>query len=83
MACSQTLQFVPAKERWSAGLLARYAVNDKATFNARVEHVWVHENNAYPGSPYSVLTQSLQPIPGVPALSSTGWQGAIGANVGF
>lgn len=80
---SQTLQFVPAKERWAAGLLARYAVNDKATFNARVEHVWVHENNAYPGSPFSLLTQSLQPISGVPALSSTGWQGAIGANVGF
>ena len=80
---SQTLQFVSAKERWSAGLLARYAVNEKATLNARLEHVWIHEDNSYPGSPFSLLTDSFQPIPGVPALSGTGWQGAIGANVGF
>jgi hypothetical protein len=80
---SQTLQFVPAKTRWSAGLLARYAVSDNATFNARVEHVWIHESDAYPASPFSVLTDSFQPIPGLPAISSAGWQGALGANVTF
>ena len=80
---SQTLQFVPAKKRWSAGLLARNAVSDKVTFNARVEHVWIHEDVSYPAGPLSVLTDSFQLIPGVPALSSTGWQGAIGADVRF
>jgi hypothetical protein len=80
---AQTLQFVPAKNRWSAGLSARNAVNDKVTFNARVERIWIHENTAYPGSPFSVLTNTLQPIQGMPAISSNGWQGSIGADVGF
>jgi hypothetical protein len=53
------------------------------TFNARVEHVWIHEDVSYPAGPLSVLTDSFQLIPGVPALSSTGWQGAIGADVRF
>jgi hypothetical protein len=80
---SATLQFVPAKERWSAGALARYAASEKVSFNARVERVWVHESVSYPGTPFSLLTESLIPIQGVPAISSTGWQSAVGANVSF
>ena len=80
---SATLQFVPAKERWSAGALARYAASDKVSFNARVERIWVHESVSYPGSPFSLLTESLIAIQGVPAISSTGWQSAVGANVSF
>jgi hypothetical protein len=78
---SQTLQFVSAKERWTAGLLARYAATERILFNARVEHVWIHENPSYPASPFSLLTDSFIPTQAVPAISSTGWQGAFGATV--
>lgn len=78
---SRTLQFVSAKERWSAGLLARYAATEKVSFNARLEHVWVHEQASYPASPFSFLTESIIPTQGVPAVTSTGWQGSFGATL--
>jgi hypothetical protein len=81
-----TLQFVPAKERWAAGAVARYAASDKLTFNARVEHVWTHEdenlaNNG--GLEFSVLANALVPGSSVPVVSSTGWQAAAGFNLVF
>jgi opacity protein-like surface antigen len=76
-----TVQFVPAKERWSAGLLAQYAPDKVFSFNARVERVWTHENTA-PGLPFgqmfSVLANSSVTAFTVPVVSSTGWQFVVG-----
>lgn len=81
-----TVQFVPAKERWAAGMLARYAPNQTVTFNARVTRVWTHENEnpAFPSdAKFSVLTGGNQLAFTVPVLSSTGWQFAFGATTIF
>jgi hypothetical protein len=81
-----TFQFVPAKTRWAAGLLARKAVTDKATLNARVERVWVHEDEhpTLPDGTQFSPNQGLKVDPQTnPAVSSTGWQAAVGLNVGF
>lgn len=80
-----TLQFVPAKERWAAGLLARYAASERVTFNARAEHVWTEQRDSSGGAKTSLLLvpPSLLPIAGAPAISSTGWQFAAGANIRF
>jgi hypothetical protein len=75
------LQFVPAKERWTAGLLARYTANEYVSFSARLEHIWLHEHAGYIASPFSFLTESIIPIQAVPAVTSTGWQGALGATL--
>ena len=82
---STTLQFVPAKTRWAAGGLARYAVNDAVTLNARVECVWTHENDrpAQDDVLFSVLANAFVPGSPIPAISSTGLQVAFGANVKF
>ena len=81
-----TLQFVPEKERWSAGLLARYAPNNSLSFNAKIEHVWTHENDA-PGLPNSQLLSILagSTVAGftVPVISSNGWQFAVGTTATF
>jgi hypothetical protein len=80
-----TLQFVPEKQRYSAGLLGRYGVTDKLTFNARAEYVWTyeHENPAPGGQKFSALLSAFIPGSAVPQVSSTGWQCAIGANASF
>jgi hypothetical protein len=80
---SATLQFVPAKERWSAGLLARYAASERVTFNARLEHVWTHahDNSGDIKTSLLLIPNSGIPIGGVSPVSSTGWQCTFGANV--
>jgi hypothetical protein len=80
-----TLQFVPAKERWTAGGLARYAVSDRLTLNVRAEHVWVDEDErlAPGGQQFSVLANAFVAGSAVPAISSTGWMVAAGANAKF
>jgi len=80
-----TLQFVPAKERWAAGVLAQFAASEKLSFNARVERVWTHEHeNPAPGdSKFSVLANAPVLAFTVPVVSSTGWQVAVGANARF
>ena len=81
-----TLQFVPAKERWSAGVLAQYAPNQILAFNARVERVWTREQDT-PGLPnnemLSVLAGSNVTAFTVPVISSNGWQFAVGATASF
>lgn len=80
-----TLQFVPAKERYAAGLIARYAASEKVTFNARAEHVWTHEDEkqAIGGEQFSVLANAFVAGSAVPVVSSRGWQIAGGLNVKF
>ena len=82
---AETLQFVPAKERWSAGVLARYAASDAVTLNARVDHVWTRENDnpALNGMKFSVLAGGFIPSVAVPVVSSTGWQFTGGINAKF
>jgi opacity protein-like surface antigen len=82
---ADTLQFVPAKERWTAGVLARYAANDKIMLNARADHIWTREdeNPAPGGMKLSVLGGSPIPAVAVPVVSSTGWQFTGGLNARF
>jgi hypothetical protein len=80
-----TLQFVPAKERWSAGMLARYVASPRVVWNARAERVWTQEDErlAAGGQTFSVLANAFVAGSGVPIVSSTGWQFTAGANVTF
>jgi hypothetical protein len=83
---SNTLQFVPAKTRWTAGAVARYAASDKLTLNARVEHVWTHEDENLAnlqGLDFSVLANALVPSSSVPVVSMKGWQASAGLNLVF
>jgi hypothetical protein len=82
---STTLQFVPAKERWSAGAVARYAISETVTLNTRLEHVWIREGDrpAPDGVLFSVLLNDFVAAVPVPVISGTGWQAAIGLNVRF
>lgn len=80
-----TLQFVPAKTRYSAGLAARYSASDLVTLNAKIEHVWTHEGEitAPDGAQFSVLLRDFVNANAVPVVSSTGWQFAGGLSVKF
>ncbi len=83
---SDTLQYVPPKDRWSGGLVARYAASEKVTFNSRVEYVVTHEddNPAPGGLKLSALNGYGASIAlPVPAVSSTGWQFSGGVNAKF
>jgi hypothetical protein len=78
-----TLQFVPQKTRWAAGLLAQYAANTTVTLSARIEHIWTHENESPTddGAKLDVLARSLIPASTVPAISGTAWQTSFGINI--
>lgn len=80
---SATLQFVPKKTRWSAGLLAQYSPNTSVTFNARIEGVWTHEDeNPAPGdTKLSVIPNGLVPATTVPVISGTALQTSLGINI--
>jgi opacity protein-like surface antigen len=81
-----TLQFVPAKQRWSAGVLAQYAPNNAFNFNARVDRIWTQENDM-PGltrdTMFSVLANSGVIAFSVPVISSTGWLFSVGMTANF
>lgn len=79
---STTLQFVPQKTRWAAGLLAQYAANASVTLNARIEHVWTHENESPvdDGAKLDLLARSLIPASTVPVISGAAWQTSLGIN---
>jgi hypothetical protein len=83
----RTLQFVPAKTRWSAGFLARHSPSERVSFSVRAEHVWVRERDTAPGTAKDSLLLLPPPgtttIDGLPATFSTGWQFSIGAYVSF
>jgi hypothetical protein len=82
---STTFQFLPAKERWTAGGIARYAASDNVTFNFRGDWVWTREDDhpANGAQQFSVLANAFVAGSAVPVISSTGWQIAAGANVRF
>lgn len=80
---STTLQFVPQKTRWAAGALAQYTPNATVTLNARVEHVWTHEDESPTenGRKIDALARGLIPASTVPAISGTAWQTSFGINM--
>jgi len=82
---SSTLQFVPAKERWTVGALARYAATNNITINARVDFVWTHEDDRPAPNDllFDVLQNAFIPASVIPPISSTGLQTALGANIKF
>jgi opacity protein-like surface antigen len=81
-----TLQFVPAKQRWSAGVLAQYAPTNSLSFSARLDHIWTHENLT-PGLPngemFSVLAGTTVSAFTVPVISSTGWLVSVAMTANF
>jgi hypothetical protein len=82
---SETLQFVPAKTRWSAGVLAGVTPNDHISLNARVERVWTLVADDPVDIKTSLLLLPNSFIPGfaVPPISSTGWQFSGGLSIKF
>jgi len=82
---SATLQFVPAKDRFATGMLARYAVSDNLVFNARAEYIWTHDDDRLApfGKQFSVLANAFVAGSGVPVVSSTGLQVVVGATGKF
>jgi hypothetical protein len=78
-----TLQFTPAKERWTAGGLARVALAPNVTLNARAEYIWTDEDEriAPGGQLFSVLANAFVAGSAVPVVSSEGWMVAVGLNV--
>jgi hypothetical protein len=80
-----TLQFVPAKVRWAAGIKAQYAATDRMTLSTRLEGVWTREddNPADANRKFSALANAFVPGSAVPVVSSTGLQAALGVNLKF
>ena len=80
---SATLQFVPPKTRWSAGMLAQYTPKEAITINARFEGIWTRENEnpAVDGGKLDDLAGGVLLAATVPVISGTGWQTSIGINI--
>jgi hypothetical protein len=78
-----TLQFVPEKERWAVGGIARKALTQNVTFNVRGEYIWTEEDErtAANGQVFSVLANAFVAGSAVPVVSSRGWMVAAGINV--
>ena len=68
-----TLQFLPAKTKWSAGGTAQYAVTKQASFNARAEYIWLTTADG-PTIPPFVLT---------PATAMNAWIVSLGGTLIF
>jgi opacity protein-like surface antigen len=81
-----TLQFVPAKQRWSAGVLAQYSPTNALSFNARLDRIWTHENltpGLANGEMLSVLAGTTVTSFSVPVISSTGWLLSVAMTASF
>lgn len=80
-----TLQFVPAKERYAAGLLMQAVATQAVSFTLRADHIWTREGErpAADGQMFSVLANGRVLSAAVPVVSSTGWQVAGGLNARF
>ena len=75
-----TFQFIPAKTSWSAGLTAQVTPAKNNTVSARVERIWVREdNNPDKFDPLNAII----PGSGVPMTVTDAWVVSIGGNVRF
>jgi len=79
---SGTLQFVPAKQGYSAGVVALWAQGNGLSFDFRAEHAWLREGatTAINGQMYSVLANGYVLNEAAPILSSRGWRLSGGLN---
>ena len=79
---SSKLEFTPTKQRYSAGLVARYSATPQLTFNARVEGVWTHldENLQTDSMRFTALGGRFIPVPGSPAINGAALWTALGLN---
>lgn len=75
-----TFQFIPAKTSWSAGLSAQVIPTKNNTISARVEHIWVREDNN--PDKFDLLNQII-PGSGVPMAVTQAWVVSIGGNTRF
>lgn len=74
-----TFSFLPAKSRYSAGLVGAYSVGSTIKLNARVEHVWADER----ATPDKLFSGILFPGTGTPKLTSAGWLVVLGGTISF
>jgi hypothetical protein len=82
---SRTLQFVPAKQGYSAGVVALWGQANGLSFDFRAEHAWLREGatSAINGQMYSVLANGYVLNEAAPTLSSRGWRFSGGLNFKF
>jgi hypothetical protein len=68
-----TFQFVPGKTRFSVGGSGQYAVTNKITANARLEHVWIREDLSPDKVAIVAGVAQLFPGSGLPVVTGEGW----------
>jgi hypothetical protein len=78
---SMSLQFVPAKTKWSAGGVAQYAVTNQVAFTLRAERVWVNVH-ATPDK-ISPLLPIVIVGTATPELNTDAWVLSIGGTIRF
>lgn len=71
---SNTSFFLPAKTKWTFGGAGQYVVTNQISLNARLEHLWMTENEI-PGA--------FAPPPLAPMIKTDGWIASIGGRVVF
>ena len=76
---STDFQFLPAKTKWTAGVVAGYAVNKQVSFNARAEHFWILESD----NPGKLAMDTFIPGSAVPVISTSAWLFTLGGLVTF
>jgi hypothetical protein len=81
-----TFQFVPEKDRWNAGIIARYAPADNILINAEVDRIWVREG-AHPSDHDDAMFSALSGVfvtqAAIPVVSANGWKAVVGATARF
>ena len=79
---SSKLEFTPTKQRYSAGLLARYTASPKLTLTARVEGVWTHLDGNLPTDSmrFTAIGGAFIPVPGSPAINGAALWTTLGLN---
>lgn len=76
------LEFVPTKQRYSAGLVARYNATPNLTLNARVEGIWSHLDGDLDTDAmrYSAIGGAYLPLAGSPVINGSALWTTIGLN---
>lgn len=80
-----TLQYVPAKLRYTAGVTAHLVRRNGLSLDLRAEHMWMHEGEttAINGQMYSVLANGYVLNDAAPQRMSTGWRIGAGLSLKF
>jgi hypothetical protein len=77
---STSFSFLPAKTSWSAGGFGRFALTPHASVTARVERVWIREDE----NPDKIVF-SPPPLPGsgTPVIRTDVWVASLGGTIRF